>query len=55
MLLADSSAEFAAAVAALLGDPERRRAIGSAAAELVSAHYDWDAIIPKMEEVYEGK
>jgi glycosyltransferase involved in cell wall biosynthesis len=55
MLLADSSAEFASAVVTLLGDPERRRAIGNAAAELVSAHYDWDAIIPKMETVYQGK
>lgn len=53
MLLADSSAEFAAAVVALLGDPERRRAIGSAAAALVSANYDWEAIIPKMEAVYQ--
>ena len=54
MLLADTPEEFAAAVIALLGDPDRRKSLGEAASVLVSANYDWDAIIPKMEKVYQA-
>jgi sugar transferase (PEP-CTERM/EpsH1 system associated) len=54
MLLADSAGEFAAAVVTLLGDTQRRWALGEAAAKLVSANYDWEAIIPRIEKVYAG-
>lgn len=53
LLLADSPADFAAAVVALLRDPARREALGRAARAFVEEHYDWRVIIPQVEAVYE--
>jgi len=38
---ADDPAQFADAVVALLGDPARRRALGSAGRRLVEQKYSW--------------
>lgn len=53
LLLADAPAEFAAAVANLLKAPERRAALGRTARAFVEQHYDWRAIVPRVERVYE--
>jgi sugar transferase (PEP-CTERM/EpsH1 system associated) len=53
LLLADSAEAFAEAVGALLADDARRAALGEAAAALVRAHYDWGAIIPRLEVMYD--
>ena len=54
LLLADTPAEFAAAVVELLGAPERRAELGRAARAFVEQHYDWQAIVPRVEKVYAG-
>jgi glycosyltransferase involved in cell wall biosynthesis len=43
---------FAAAVVELLGAPERRAALGQAAAERVWRHYAWERLTGAVEEVY---
>ncbi len=55
LLLADSPADFAAAVISLLADPARAAALGRAGRAFVQARHDWSAIIPKLERVYESK
>ncbi len=52
LLLADSAAGFAEAVLALLGNETQRKALGDNAACLVRQHYDWSAVIPRVEAVY---
>ncbi len=52
VLLADSPADFAAAVVGLLRDPGRREELGRAARALVERHYDWQVIVPLVEAVY---
>ncbi len=53
LLLADAPADFAAAVVALLRAPERRAELGRAARAFVEQQYDWRAIVPRVEAVYE--
>ncbi|MBI4769376.1 MAG: glycosyltransferase [Chloroflexi bacterium] len=53
LLLADSPADFAAAVLALLAYPARAAAVGQAGRAFVQARYDWRAIIPKLEAAYQ--
>ena len=53
LLLADEPGEFAGAVLSLLGDEARRRRLGEAARQFVRERYDWGAIIPRLEAVYE--
>jgi glycosyltransferase involved in cell wall biosynthesis len=48
----DDPQAFADAVIALLRDPARRAALGSAARSFVRAHYDWRVIIPTLEALY---
>jgi sugar transferase (PEP-CTERM/EpsH1 system associated) len=55
LLLADSPADFAAAVLSLLADPARAATLGQAGRAFVQARYDWSAIIPKLEAVYEER
>ncbi|MCZ2097341.1 MAG: glycosyltransferase [Anaerolineae bacterium] len=50
--LADSAAEFARQVVALLRDPDQRCALGRAGAELVARQYEWSVIVPRLLEVY---
>lgn len=52
LLLADTAADFARAVVDLLGDDPRRQRLGEAGQRLVREHYDWSAIIPRIEAVY---
>ncbi len=53
LLLADSPAEFAEAVIALLQDQPRRTHMGQQAARLVRERYDWRAITPRLEAIYD--
>lgn len=53
LLIADTPAEFAAAVLALMRDPERRERIGRAARRFAGSRYDWRMIVPRLERVYE--
>lgn len=55
LLLADSPADFAAAVISLLADPARAATLGQAGRAFVQARYDWSAIVPKLERVYESR
>jgi glycosyltransferase involved in cell wall biosynthesis len=50
--LADTAADFAQAVIALLGDAEQRRQLARAARALVESRYDWSVIIPRLLELY---
>jgi glycosyltransferase involved in cell wall biosynthesis len=54
LVLADTPEEFAAAVVALLHDPERRRQLSDAAHQLARTKLDWDLIVPLLDEVYEA-
>jgi glycosyltransferase involved in cell wall biosynthesis len=51
--LADTPAAFANAVIALLGDRDRRCALGTAAQFVVRRHYDWSALIPCLLAIHE--
>jgi len=55
MVIADRPEEFAAAVLALLRDPDRRRQLGDQARRFVSAQYDWRNIVPRLERAYQGR
>ncbi len=54
LLLADTPADFAAAVVALLRAPERRAELGRVARTFVEQRYDWRVIVPRVEAVYEA-
>jgi glycosyltransferase involved in cell wall biosynthesis len=54
LLLADTPADFAAAIVALLRAPERRAELGQAARTFVEQRYDWQAIVPRVEAVYDS-
>jgi glycosyltransferase involved in cell wall biosynthesis len=51
--LADTPDQFAAAVLALLRDPQRRERMGEAARQHASSNYDWCMIVPRLEQVYD--
>jgi len=55
LLLADTPADFAAAVVALLRAPERRAELGRVARAFVEQRYDWRVIVPRVEAAYELK
>ncbi|NJN18351.1 MAG: glycosyltransferase [Oscillochloris sp.] len=50
LLLADRPADFAAAILRLLDDPALGRRLGAAGRTHVAAQYDWNAIIPRLEQ-----
>jgi sugar transferase (PEP-CTERM/EpsH1 system associated) len=52
LILADSPAEFAQVVVALLDSPARRAELGQNARTFVERRYDWRVIVPYMEQVY---
>jgi len=54
LVVADSPAEFAAATLALLADADRRERLGRAARRFAASRYDWSAIIPRLERVFEA-
>ena len=51
-VIADSPADFATAVVALLHDPDRRRTLGQNARTLTELKYDWREIVPRFEKIY---
>ncbi len=53
LVIADTAEEFAQAVVSLLRDPARRAEMGRQARAFVAARYDWRAIIPWVESIYE--
>jgi sugar transferase (PEP-CTERM/EpsH1 system associated) len=53
VIIADEPDAFAHAVIDLLRAPERRRILGRNARALVEAQYDWRAIVPTFEQIYE--
>jgi glycosyltransferase involved in cell wall biosynthesis len=53
LLLADTPADFAAAIVALARAPDQRAALGQAARAFVEQRYDWQAIVPMVEGAYE--
>jgi len=53
LTIADTPAQFAATVAALLDDPERRERLGRAARHLAGSRYDWSALVPRLERVFD--
>lgn len=53
LLLADTPASFAQAVLTLLDNPEQRTRLGAAARRLVEETYGWDALVPKLEALYD--
>ncbi|MEE8390267.1 MAG: glycosyltransferase [Anaerolineae bacterium] len=55
LLLADTPADFATAVVALLRVPERRAELGQVARAFVEQQYDWQAIVPRVEAVYASR
>lgn len=50
--IADTPDEFAAAVLALLRDPDGRERMGRTARQYASSRYDWRMIVPRLERVY---
>ncbi|MGD2176471.1 MAG: glycosyltransferase [Anaerolineae bacterium] len=52
LILADTPAEFAQAVVALLHSPARRAELGQNARTFVERRYDWRVIVPWVEQVY---
>ncbi|HUV88876.1 MAG TPA: glycosyltransferase, partial [Anaerolineae bacterium] len=52
LLLADTPADFAARVVALLRSPERGAALGRTARAFVQERYDWQVIVPRLEAAY---
>ncbi len=52
LLLADTPADFAAAVVGLLRAPGKRVELGRAGRAFVEERYDWRVIVPQVEAVY---
>jgi glycosyltransferase involved in cell wall biosynthesis len=50
--LADTAQTFADAVISLLDDAARRARLGNAGRMLVARHYDWKALLPRLENLY---
>lgn len=54
LLLADTPEGFAEAVLSLLDHPKQRAQLGQAARHFVEATYGWDALVPKLETLYDN-
>jgi sugar transferase (PEP-CTERM/EpsH1 system associated) len=52
LLLADTPTSFVQAVLALLDDPEQRAQLGATARRFAEATYGWDALVPRLEVLY---
>jgi sugar transferase (PEP-CTERM/EpsH1 system associated) len=53
LVMADTPAEFASQVLALLNDAPRRQELGRAARAFAGSKYDWRLIVPRLERVYD--
>ena len=51
--IADSPAAFCGAVASILRQPEARQRLGQTAREFAVNHFDWSAIVPRLEAAYQ--
>jgi sugar transferase (PEP-CTERM/EpsH1 system associated) len=54
LVIADTPQDFARCVVELLGDAQRREELGRAGRRFVEERYDWRAIVPRLERVYQG-
>ncbi len=54
LILADTPTSFAEGVVSLLKDEERRADLAQTGRAFVEAQYDWRAIVPRVEKVYNG-
>jgi sugar transferase (PEP-CTERM/EpsH1 system associated) len=54
LVVADTPQDFARCVVELLGDALRREELGRAGRRFVEERYDWRAIVPRLERVYES-
>jgi glycosyltransferase involved in cell wall biosynthesis len=52
-LLADDPAGFAEAVQRLIDDPALGQRLGASGRDLVRERYDWSAIVPRLEDIYQ--
>jgi glycosyltransferase involved in cell wall biosynthesis len=52
VIIADDPQAFAQAIAKLMRDPARARALGANARLLAETKYDWRNLVPKFEELY---
>jgi glycosyltransferase involved in cell wall biosynthesis len=52
LVIADTPADFCAAVLTLLKDAQRRARLGRAARRFAGSRYDWRMIVPRLERVY---
>ena len=50
--LADSPEDLARAIVSLLGNPEKRRALGATARQRAEQKYRWAALVPSIERLY---
>lgn len=55
VLVADDPAELARALASILEDPHRARALGSAGRASVRERFGWDSIVDRLDAVYRGE
>jgi len=55
LVIADTPQDFARCVVELLGDARRRDKLGRAGRRFVEERYDWRAIVPRLEQIYEGE
>ncbi len=53
LLLADSADEQASAICSLIDDAQTRARLGTAGRAFVEARYQWSAIVPRLQEVYQ--
>jgi glycosyltransferase involved in cell wall biosynthesis len=53
LILADTPEQFVRAVVTLLEDPARREALGQRGKNLAYSYYGWDALVPKLEALYQ--
>ncbi len=52
VVIAGTAQTFARSTLELLSDPQRRRALGSAARETAATLYAWDVLLPTLDRVY---
>jgi len=55
LALADAPADFAARVQELLMDPMQAAAMGQRGRVFIQQHFSWDAIVPRLERLYENR
>jgi sugar transferase (PEP-CTERM/EpsH1 system associated) len=54
LILADDPEDFASKIVMLLEKPGQRRELGRTGQGFARANYGWDALVPKLEKIYEA-